>query len=375
MGNAGLYKTPDRIAKAIQPALPLFRQNDLQLSASTVQLSAATNSIYPTSRVFGTVKDLNSVDIKAAIIGKEAVTNLKNSHPKSSDFSNDDAFAQRGGQVISLSSSNIIPAPEIYYSEVSDPEPYPQSSNDQQSIGYDSADPEPQAQYGDSITLLDSSDPEPSVPSYTSDLQRYAGLSDIVIADSANPDLSAGSYPSDFADPEPFASSVSGVTQQSKYYPRQGKYQQLEDPSLLSDSADPEPSAPVVPYGVPFDSADPEPSAYSGAQNGFISGNTYSDVADPEPPSYYGFYDSADPEPTASAVPFDSADHDPSAYSGAQNGYISGSTYSDVADPEPPSYYGFYDSSDPEPATFYNSNNQGLTTYDDAVADPEPSSS
>merc|ERR1712106_1004870 len=100
-----------------------------------------------------------------------------------------------------------------YYSEVSDPESYPQSSNDQQSIGYDSSDPEPKAQYGDSIKLLDSSDPEPSVPSYTSDLQRYAGLSDIVIADSANPDLSAGSYPSDFADPEPFASSVSGVTQ------------------------------------------------------------------------------------------------------------------------------------------------------------------
>jgi len=97
--------------------------------------------------------------------------------------------------------------------------------------------------------------------------------------------------------------------------------------------------------------------------------------------SVYDPYDSADPEP--SAIPYSA--------SGTYTQY-------DSADPEPDSYYGYYDSADPEPAAYYGANTIDLSSssddsyqspssvqysspdltinqaadYDDAVADPEP---
>merc|ERR1712123_190557 len=165
------------------------------------------------------------------------------------------------------------------------------------------------------------------------------------------------------------------------------------------------------------------------AQSAYAAADPYDDaVADPEPDCYYtndctaadltsggyavvgsaaaGVYNTAGSSNQATlpsyadAVnsvydPYDSADPEPSAIP-----YSASGTYTqyDSADPEPDSYYGYYDSADPEPAAYYGANTIDLSSssddsyqspssvqysspdltinqaadYDDAVADPEP---
>merc|ERR1711970_848939 len=159
--------------------------------------------------------------------------------------------------------------------------------------------------------------------------------------------------------------------------------------------------------------ADPEPDCYySGTCTYAVADSSYAAaddstaddaIADPEPASYYSADASIDvsssyvqpPGPSyADAVydPYNSPDPEPSAIP-----YSVGGSYGqyDSADPEPDSYYGYYDSSDPEPAAYYGANTIDLSSsvedsyqpsqysssdsssnqagdYDDVVADPEP---
>jgi len=164
--------------------------------------------------------------------------------------------------------------------------------------------------------------------------------------------------------------------------------------------------------------ADPEPDCYysgtcSPASGSYVAADTSyaaaddttadDAIADPEPASYYSADASVDvsssyvktPGPSyADAVydPYNSPDPEPSAIP-----YSVGGSYGqyDSADPEPDSYYGYYDSSDPEPAAYYGANTIDLSSsvedsyqpsqysssdsssnqagdYDDVVADPEP---
>jgi len=125
--------------------------------------------------------------------------------------------------------------------------------------------------------------------------------------------------------------------------------------------------------------ADPEPASYYSADASVDVSSSYVKTPGPSyPDAVYDPYNSPDPEP--SAIPY--------SVGGSYGQY-------DSADPEPDSYYGYYDSSDPEPAAYYGANTIDLSSsvqdsykpsqysssdsstnqagdYDDVVADPEP---
>jgi len=302
--NSGLYATPEKIANAIQPAIQVLQQNDLQPAASTYHLGPASNRINQATSGLGFAGKTDLVRFSSPSSGISLP-------PSATRLSQTPIFVTAEQQLSTNLRTDSVAQYNPIYTDSADPEPSTTSASvDLQSYAVrdpvliDSADPEPIGQsyigssssigvtYGSSSSLIDSSDPEPTAPSYTSDLSKSE------ISDSSDPEPTGNvQIFSDTSDPEPtYATIANGRSYESV------QYSQPRSQKLIVDTS----------ASVSFTSVDPY------------------DSADPEPASYYGV-DPSDPEPTASYTPFYDdaiADPEPDATPGAY--------YSDlISDPEP----------------------------------------
>jgi len=367
--NEALYKTPEKISQAINPAIKIVQNEFLQGAASS-EVSRTLNSL---------VSQLDSRS--SAIVVDSALsptllvqpTNTKlfpeaksDRESKSLDSIKDSNLvdAERAGKSLdsSLSSygNTVIPSTDkittivetlpttpiatVTISSVIKDVPTASIANAGQSTYYDdSADPEPTDILG-SYNAYDSS----GVDTYNS-----ATAADAYSANTNYADAVDNAYDDAVADPEPagYYSGNSAVTGASS------TYNVIDNSNYGSQGTVPSYEDAVNSVYDPYDSADPEPSAIPYSSSG--SYGQY-DSSDPEPDSYYGYYDSADPEPASyygantidlSASPQASYDSSSSQYSDSDPATSLTVDYDDAsADPEPdPSSYGsninLYDSS------------------------------
>jgi len=415
--NEALYKSPEKIYQAINPAIKIVQKELLQGAASS-EVSRTLNSLVSKldSRTSAIVVD--SSPSPQQIIRNSPQSQSLNSLPTGRQGKSVDAGVDAGASngvaydalptyagtvkdiVISpVTVSSVVKAEpttttvdaqyataDVVDDAVADPEP----------AGYYSADPAYNtintgagayaiADAGDAYAIADAgdayatvaagdgyddavADPEPDCY-YTGTCGSYA------VADTSYATADDGTVDDAIADPEP-----------ASYYTADAS---VDDSSSYAQT--PGPSYEDAVYD-PYSSPDPEPSAIP-----YSVGGSYGqyDSADPEPDSYYGYYDSSDPEPAAyygaNTIDLSSSSaedsYQPSQYSSPDSSSKQAGDYDDVvADPEPdPSSYGadinLYDSASYQQPSYqpYNAINdyyKGYPTQGLVVdsPDPEPSS-
>jgi len=355
--NEALYKTPEKISQAINPAIKIVQNEFLQGAASS-EVSRTLNSL---------VSQLDSRS--SAIVVDSALTPTllvnptnTNSFPpntfdrESKSKSSIKGDAERTGKSLEsgLSSygNTIISSTDTKTPIIVETKPIVVAvvtvSPVIENVPTANTDPAEQASYYD-----DSADPEPT--DFLGQYNSYdsSSVANTYTADISYADATDNAYDDAVADPEPAC-----------FYDGSCGPAGASDP-VYSNYDSPSPSYGDAVNSVydPYDSADPEPSAIPYSSSG--SYGQY-DSADPEPDSYYGYYDSADPEPASyygvNTIDLSSppqASYQPSASSQYSNSDAATSLtldYDDAsADPEPdPSSYGsdinLYDSGSQQPS-------------------------
>jgi len=406
--NEALYKTPEKIYQAINPAIKIV-QNELLQGAASSEVSRTLNSLVskldsrtsaividsspsqssfakqpqngPVPRVPTVINQNSKANVKDLnILGSEREGKSFDIGLNSYDISANDKIASSAVQIgqppvltvtVSPVIKNVSPvvainAGQAVYATTNDP--------------YDDAvaDPEPDCYYsgtcnpsvGGSYTSLDTS----AGNAYNPTTQDDDGYDDAI----ADPEP-ACFYTGDCGQTIPNSVGSIGSLSKNSYNAISTDYGSSENSAYDDAVADPEP--------VGYSSNDPLVSGVSlSSQNG-IDNSNYATQSQAKVPSYdsigsvYDPYDSSDPEP--SAIPYSA--------SGSYGQY-------DSADPEPNTAFGYYDSADPEPAAYYGANTVDLSTsskssynapanaqyaasdqtidlsidFDDAPADPEP---
>merc|ERR1719420_83490 len=384
--NEALYKSPEKIYQAINPAIKIVQKELLQGAASS-EVSRTLNSLVSKldSRTSAIVVD--SSPSPQQIIRNSPQSQTLNSLPtgregKSVDAGDatSDGAAYDALPTYAGTAKDIVISP-VTVSSVVKAEPTATTVD---------------AQYATADVVDDAvADPEPAgyysaAPAYDT-INTGAGAYAIADAGDAYATVVAGDgYDDAVADPEPdcyytgtcgsyavadtsYATADAGVDDSSSY---------AQTPGTSYEDA----------VYDPYSSPDPEPSAIP-----YSVGGSYGqyDSADPEPDSYYGYYDSSDPEPAAyygaNTIDLSSSSaedsYQPSQYSSPDSSSKQAGDYDDVvADPEPdPSSYGadinLYDSASYQQPSYqpYNAINdyyKGYPTQGLVVdsPDPEPSS-
>jgi len=363
--NKALYKSPEKIYQAINPAIPIVQKELLQGAASS-EVSRTLNSLVSRldSRTSAIVVD-SSPSPLLRLVNSDREGKSDPSPPTI-----DSLPAEREGKSIDTSkvfdslptfAATVAPIviPTVTVTPVVTAE-VPTTIVDTVYATADVvddavADPEP-AGYYTADTIVAADPVSDAYNTINTGGDAYVASDAYVADDSYAAATSVDAYNDAVADPEPdcYYSGTCSSTSDS--------YSAAADASTVDDAiADPEPAS--------YYSADPSVDASSSYVQ--TPGTSYADAV-------YDPYDSADPEP--SAIPYSA--------SGSYGQY-------DSADPEPDSYYGYYDSADPEPASYYGANTIDLSSsvedsyqpspysssdlsskqageYDDAVADPEP---
>jgi len=420
--NEALYKTPEKIYQAINPAIKIVQPELLQGAASS-EVSRTLNSLVskldsrtsaivvdsalsPTllaqqtktrpfpevktdrkSKSLSSPKDLNSLDAEREGKSLNSGMGSYGSNAIPSDYKISTIAVQSvptvptpistvtvSSVINNLSNTAIVNAGQSAYATdnayddaVADPEP----------DCYYSGTCDPSVVNGGSFTTVDSS----AVASYNVASQS-ANAYDAAVADNAYDDAVADPEPDCYYSGtcDPSVVNSGSYTTAAAYKTASANYAASVDTAYDDAVADPEPAG----Y---YSGSSPAAGVGSGNYN-VIDNSNYGSQSQGTVPSYadaassvYDPYDSADPEP--SAIPYST--------SGTYGQY-------DSADPEPDSYYGYYDSADPEPASYYGANTIDLsassatsyqpsssssysapapvasidTDFDDAIADPEP---
>jgi len=373
--NEALYKSPEKIYQAINPAIKIVQTELLQGAASS-EVSRTLNSLVSQLDSRSSAIVVDSPPAPQPTLRTQAQTDREGKSVPLQPKTNSLLDGREGKSVETSAGPNtsqpyagttasiVIPVATVTVSSVVKAD----STAGVVTTGYATADV-----VDDAVA-----DPEPDCL-YTGDCSPPVGASgSYATAD----DLVDDAYNTINTGGDAYAAANAGDA-----------YATTNDDAAYDDAvADPEPACyysgdctPSDTYAVVdtiagYDAADdaiadPEPAAYySPAPASSVyadDGPSYADALS----SVYDPYDSADPEP--SAIPYST--------SGSYGQY-------DSADPEPDSYYGYYDSADPEPASYYGANtidlssssvplsqyssqdvpNKQVGDYDDAVADPEP---
>jgi len=364
--NSALYKSPEKIYEAINPAIKIVQTELLQGAASS-EVSRTLNSLVSKldSRSSAIVVDSPPAPQPTAKTDREGKSNTLqqkiNSLPDEREGKSVDSetivsqpqtvtasSVEKAASAAAVVTTGDATA-DVVDDAVADPEP------DCLYTGDCSAPVGASGSYGTADDLIDDAynTVNTGADSYATAGDAYASANVAADYDDAVADPEPACYYSGDCAPTDTSSDTYAIVDTAGYDAT--GYDAASNDAI----ADPEPAA--------YYSPAPAISNYVSVEEGPSYGDAVSSVYDP--------YDSADPEP--SAIPYSA--------SGSYSQY-------DSADPEPDSYYGYYDSADPEPASYYGANTIDLASslplsqysspdvpnkqaagdYDDAVADPEP---